>query len=353
MRREKRGMTDTFEHKLPQIMTAFMAVVCAVILLAPSVFADDADGQEDDVLQAAGTESSVTVSIICSKHGYVNDKTGEFSETVSSGSDLHLSLTAEEGYLIGKVLINDESLAAADLEGIEGEQSGQLDLEGLEENLSLQVVFMTPEDYADQEISPGTTDDPSAGGGSDDTGTDIPGDDPGITDPEGQNDPGSGDPAEVTDPSTDDTGDAGDGSESDDEGFDPDDDWGAEDDAVGPDSDEYQGTYDDGELGTQESQDAETDSDAVTEESDTESQDETTSDGVAKSTGTAASKTVSESDTDSDEDEYKGDYGTPKTGDDSLDSAAALLLMGIGFLYLACVLTCFEQTGQKEGGDSE
>ena len=131
MRREKRGMTYSLEHKLPQIMTAFMAVVCALILLAPSAFADDADGSDDIVVQAAGTEPSVTVSIVCSEHGSVNDKTGEFTETVSSGSDLHLSFTADTGYLIGKLLINDEPLAASDLVGIAGETSGHIDLEGL------------------------------------------------------------------------------------------------------------------------------------------------------------------------------------------------------------------------------
>ena len=356
MRREKRGITDSFEHKLPQIMTAFMAVVCALILLAPSAFAVDADGQDDDVLQAAGTEPSVTVSIICGEHGSINNKTGEFSETVTSGGDLHLSFAAEEGYLIGKVLINDEPLASADLEGIAGEQSGQLDLEGLEESLSVQVVFMTPEEYANQETTPGSTDDPPAGDGSEDTGTDTPADDTGSTDPAGQDGNDDGDTTVDPQPSDDNDGtteDGDTGTDDGDEGFDPDDNWGTEDEELAPQDNEYQGTYDDDELGTQESQDTETDSDAVTKETDTEIQDETTSDGVIKTTGSAASKTVSDNDTDSDEDEYKGDYGTPKTGDDALSSAAVLLLMGIGFLYLACVLASFEQAGQEEGGDSE
>lgn len=361
MRKVKGIVGEGHEHRLPQITTAIMALICVMVLLSPSAFADDAGTGSDGV-------AAITVSIVCSEHGSVNEKTGEFTETVPSGGDLHLSFAADEGYLIGKVLINDEPLAAADLEGIAGEQTGQIDLEGLEEDLSLQIVFMTPGDYADQEISPGTTGDPATGGGDDPgAGSDTPGDstgdtpvdDPGSNDPTVQDDPGSDDPAEVSDPSAGDTGDAGDGSgtdgsgsEDDEEGFDPNDDWGAEDDAADPDSDEYQGTYDDDELGAQESEDTETDDTGVVE-ADTETTEETGSDGVTRSTGTAASKTVFESDTDSDEDEYKGDYGTPKTGDDALSSAAALLLMGIGFLYLACILASFEDAGQDEGGDSE
>ena len=49
--------------------------------------------------------------------------------------------------------------------------------------------------------------------------------------------------------------------------------------------------------------------------------------------------------------DYKGDYSTPKTGDERTTSAASLIIMGIGFLLLSCIFTLLRDDELGKGGD--
>lgn len=366
MRNEKRHLL--IQTNVPLIALsivlciAFISLSC--LMGASQAFADD-DGA---AIQEADTGSSIVVSIACGEHGKVNGKTGDITETVTSGADLKLILSADEGYLIGSVLINDEPLAASDLIGIDGETNSQLDLEGLEDALSVKVIFVTAADYEKQIPIPGATD-PSAGGAG--SGNDSWQSDAGTSaDGTGESDPTMQDGGNgiITDPDKADGfgGGSDDGVDStentfdnteDEDGFEPDDEWGAEDDA-----EDLAMLASEESDGTSEGDDhAAADSDAIGADS------LVSSDGIVKSVGTAASTTLSDntSDTDDDDDyedgsdskgeydeDYDDDYDTPKTGDESIFPAASVLLIGIMLLCIACVIAVRGED-LRTGGDQE
>lgn len=363
MRNEKWHLSiQTHVHFAGLFIVLFIAfVVSSCFMGASRVFADD----EGVAIQEAESGTSIVVSIICGEHGKVEGKTGDFTEMVTSGSDLKLILAADQGYLIGNVLINDEPLAASDLIGIAGKTNSQLDLEDLEDSLSVKIIFMTAEDYENQIPIPGPTD--SAAGGASSGNDSWQSDEGTSADGTGEADPtmqggGSG---IITDTDTADGfgGESVDGENSsdnteddeDEDGFEPDDDWGAEDDAE-----------DLAMLASAESDDTSAGNDYAAAESDAAAIDldnSISSDGIVKSVGTAASTTRGDntSDTDKDDDYEDGsdgkgdydendDYDTPKTGDESIFSAATLLIVGITLLCIAIVIAVRGEDLRTGGG---
>ena len=87
------------------------------------------------------TGSTINVQITSGEHGTVNDRTGSFTETAASGSNLTLKCRADDGYVIGTVLVNDAEVESEDLDGILNEATGQLTLEGLTADLTVTVNF--------------------------------------------------------------------------------------------------------------------------------------------------------------------------------------------------------------------
>ena len=128
---------------------------------------------------AEGDTPSVTVTIKAGEHGSVNEKTGEFTETVSQGEGLRLAISSEEGYVIGRILLNDEPLAASDLKELLGESVEELDLEELDDDLLVEIIFMTTSEFEIQKEYGQVADDLSG----DDTGT---GDSQQISDESGE-----------------------------------------------------------------------------------------------------------------------------------------------------------------------
>jgi len=118
--------------------------------------------------EVGASDTAVTVTIKTGEHGSVNEKTGEFTETVSQGESLKLMIGCDEGYVIGRVLLNDEPLAASDLKELLGESAGELDLEELDDDLSVEIIFMTTSEFEIQKEYGQVADDLSG----DDTGAD-------------------------------------------------------------------------------------------------------------------------------------------------------------------------------------
>ena len=322
---------------------AFAAISLIVMALLVFTWMQPAFAAEGD--GASGT--SVTVTIKAGEHGVVNEKTGETTETVSQGEGLRLAISSEEGYVIGRVLLNDEPLAASDLKELLGESAGELDLEELDDDLSVEIIFMTTSEFEIQKEYGQVADDLNG----DDTGTDDSqqtSDDSGEGTDEISGDTSSDtntDPSDgtVTDPGDDTeadfTGDESSGDEdttgADSESVDGDDssedldslidsteaedgddtddsiNWGTTEDAEDSSGDTGTTAVDDTEVTTGEDDSAYDDSesaDTIDQESDTESE--------TKVSSQAAYIDTAKDDSDS-TDDGKGDYyDTPKTGDE-------------------------------------
>lgn len=165
-----------------------MAAIFALAMCTATAFADE---------QTDG--SNVSVQVTVGEHGSVNGHTDDYTETASSGADLVLSCQADEGFVVGAILVNETELEAEDVEGIAGKASGSLTLEGLEEDLTVAVNFAegTDDNGSDGDDPEAGTTDPG------DTGGDAGGDegtDPGSAGGSTEDDPAAG----ITDP-----GDAG------------------------------------------------------------------------------------------------------------------------------------------------
>lgn len=350
--RTERTVKATDHLRKSKVLLMITALICLLLVNVPSSFADD----------AASSGATVTVSISCGDHGTVNANSGEFAEVITSGSDLHLVIAADEGYLIGSVLINDEPLAASDLVGIAGETSGQLDLEGLEDDLSVQITFMTEAEYEEYKGESGIVTDPFAGdvtgGGDTDDGAGATVYDPENGDASQQDDEDSGttEDQEQTDDS--------DSGQDDDEGFEPDDDWGTDDDEADlemDDSEGYQGTNDDEdgyENTSEDSQQYETDEAEIIEISgtvDAAATDSTSGTDKITDIGTAASTVVEADDDDSDSETdgkggYYDDYSTPRTGDESMALPTVMILFGCSLLCLSGIIALRRREDAEEGG---
>ena len=334
--------TNIFAGRKVLAAVSLITMMLLIVTCMQPVFAADADG---------ASAATVTVSIKAGEHGSVNEKTGEFTETVAQGENMKLMIGCDEGYVIGRVLLNDEPLSASDLKELLGATSGYLDLEDLEDDLSVEIIFMTTsefeiqkeygqvaEDLSDNDTGSNNNQQSSGEGGDDSNtqtgtdGTDMGIEDTGTSgdnnvtgdtesyhsgadtadseDQSSENTDGTDSDSTVTDdPSEDldsliDSTEALDGDETDDETN-----WGTIEDSEETDTD------------------ADTDSDVIAE---TDASTDTTGDDT--SYNTAATETVKAEDTadstktvtaDSENeksdstDDGKGDYyDTPKTGDE-------------------------------------
>ena len=295
---------------------------------------------------AEGDIPSVTVIIKAGEHGSVNEKIGEFTEAVEQGESLKLTIGCDEGYVIGRVLLNDEPLAASDLKELLGLSAGDLDLEELDDDLSVEIIFMTTSEFDIQKEYGQVADDLSDDTGADDSpqtsdaSGDVTDETSGDTSSDTNTDPSDG---TVTDPGDDTeadfTGDESSGDEdttgADSESVDEDDssedldslidsteaedgddtddsiNWGTTEDSEDSSGDTGTTAVDDTEVTTGEDDSAYDDSesaDTIDQESDTESE--------TKVSSQAAYIDTAKDDSDS-TDDGKGDYyDTPKTGDE-------------------------------------
>lgn len=127
----------------------WMVMVPAAVVFGWTEMAEPAFAVEESVGQSDMTGTGkICVIVEPSGHGTVNGSDEAFEEKVAIGGDLVLKLQADDGYVIGKVLVNGASLDASDLMGLQGAESGELKLEDLDEEVNLRIGFMTKEDYA-------------------------------------------------------------------------------------------------------------------------------------------------------------------------------------------------------------
>ena len=335
--------TNIFAGGTVLAAVSLITMMLLIFTCMQPAFAADADG---------ASATAVTVIIKAGEHGSVNEKTGEFTETVAQGENLKLMIGCEEGYVIGRVLLNDEPLSASDLKELLGATSGDLDLENLEDDLSVEIIFMTTSEFEIQkeygqvaeDLSDNDTgsdnNQQSSGESGDDSGTQTgtEGTDAGIEDTDLN--PSGADTADSEDQSSENAdGTDSDSSAADDSSEDLD---SLIDSTEALDGDE---TDDETNWGTiEDSEETETDTDNdVLAETDTSTDtaventsDNTTATETAKMEDTEDSvKTVTtdsgNGDTDS-TDDGKGDYyGTPKTGDESDPYVwLVLIISGLG-----------------------
>ena len=323
--------TNIFAGGTVLAAVSLITMMLLIFTCMQPAFATDAD-------EASAT--AVTVIIKAGEHGSVNEKTGEFTETVAQGENLKLMIGCEEGYVIGRVLLNDEPLSASDLKELLGATSGDLDLENLEDDLSVEIIFMTTsefeiqkeygqvaEDLSDNDTGSDNNQE-SSGESGDDSGTQTgtEGTDAGIEDtdlnPSGADtsdsenqssenaDGTDSDSTVADDPSEDldsliDSMEALDGDETDDETN-----WGTIEDSEETDADADTGN------------DVLTETDTSTDTTVENTSDNTTATETVRAEDTAASDKTDTADSEKGDtdstDDGKGDYyGTPKTGDES------------------------------------
>ena len=278
-----------------------LVVMIALMMSCGISFADEAG-------------STVTIKITAGEHGSINGHTGSFTETVTSGNDLILECTADEGYVIDSIVVNDAEVEEADLGGILHQGSGDLTLEELTTGLSVTVRFA--EEGTDVSAETGSVDeetDPAdTSGETDDSDVVDTGDDD-LSDAGTENGDETGDDLETETMSTDDEpGSLSTGEDPDAEvDLDDGDQSGGEETQPGTTETEDTGDSDSGEEADQ----------ASDEGKDTEETGKTsneTSDGAASETGKSdkgdAADEGSTGDSESTDETYSAD-SSPKTGD--------------------------------------
>ena len=119
-------------------------------------------------MSAAGIvfAQDVKISVFVGANGKVNDNADDFVDVVSSEEDYKLEIIADDDYVIGSVLVNDESLEKMNSEGesIIGFPKGTLHIEKPGGDLDVVVAFKKA--GSDTEISAGQQDGASAGSNS-------------------------------------------------------------------------------------------------------------------------------------------------------------------------------------------
>ena len=90
MRRNVRNI-QTDDSRLGGALS-FTAISLVVMALLVFTWIQPAFAAEGDA-----TASAVTITIKAGEHGSVNEKTGEFTETVPQGENLKLAISSEEG----------------------------------------------------------------------------------------------------------------------------------------------------------------------------------------------------------------------------------------------------------------
>lgn len=84
-------------------------------------------------------EDTYTASIKVGTGGKVNEKTGEFTEQMTSGTPYTLSFVADDGYVLDKVLVNGQE--EADFSALYGTASGSSTLTNPEDDYSFEFTF--------------------------------------------------------------------------------------------------------------------------------------------------------------------------------------------------------------------
>ena len=138
-----------------------LSVVLSLAIGCASAFADEED---------------ISVQVTVGEHGSVNGHTSDFEEIIESGNSLSLEINADSGYVIGAVLVNEEELPDDDTESITGKMKGTVDLEELEEDVTVSIEFEedpavtegSEDSQASGNAAPADTDESGTG---DDTGS--------------------------------------------------------------------------------------------------------------------------------------------------------------------------------------
>ena len=185
----------------------------ALALAAGLVWAAPAFAEEE-------AEEAPELIVFVGENGTVNGHREDFTMQMTPGEDISLALQGDQGFAVGQVLVNDLPLEDEDMEGIAGESSASLVLEGIDSSLSVEVLF-EPEESGEGNDENGEESEEGSLAEDQETG------DTGEEDPEGT--------AEVTDPSDAGGGDApsdAEGAEDDDGAED-----GASEDEDAPDGD--------------------------------------------------------------------------------------------------------------------
>ena len=161
---------------------------------------------------AFADEEGISVQVSVGEHGSVNGHTSDFTESIETGQSLTLEIEADSGYVIGSVLVNEEELPGEDAGGITGKTKGSMDLEYLEEDVTVDVEFEEDQAISGEDEETGTAEDPGSGD-TDEAGTeaeygsdaDPAGDD--AADEEQSADEGSGETGDSTGEGVDDESD--------------------------------------------------------------------------------------------------------------------------------------------------
>ncbi|MBQ9014996.1 MAG: hypothetical protein IJ109_02650 [Firmicutes bacterium] len=124
-------------RKCPAHSMLCLLLLAGLIGAAPA-FAEDAE------------ENGPVMEVIVGENGAVDGHREDYTERMAPGEDITLQLQGDDGFVIGEVRINDVPLEEEDLEGIAGERSAGLWLEGIDSSLRVEVSFEQDETGGDE-----------------------------------------------------------------------------------------------------------------------------------------------------------------------------------------------------------
>lgn len=114
-------------------------IVLLLLMTAALIWSAPAFAEEDE------EETVPELSVIVGENGTVNDQREDFTMQMMPGEDITLALQGDEGFVVDQVLINDVPLEEEDMENVSGESSANLELEGVDSNISVAVMFAQDE----------------------------------------------------------------------------------------------------------------------------------------------------------------------------------------------------------------
>ena len=106
--------------------------------------AEDSAGGTEEEGEADGAQQekeTVRLEIMVDGHGSVNGRTEDFVQEMEKGASCTLLMSADEGYLTGEVLVNEEPLPEQERKAQIGKAQTELVLERLREDAEVSVRF--------------------------------------------------------------------------------------------------------------------------------------------------------------------------------------------------------------------
>lgn len=126
--RERRGRLREGPRMVRRLI--LLLVLSAGLICGAPVFAEDEPAGD-------GPEMTVTVG----ENGTVNGHREDFTLNMTPGENITLVMRGDTGFVVDEVLINDAPLEEEDMAEIIGEPEASLKLEGIDSNLSVEVMF--------------------------------------------------------------------------------------------------------------------------------------------------------------------------------------------------------------------